>query len=77
MRARKDFRPSEAIRTRKQALEQRGRAATFMIGSPTRFESVELWEEHLNELRSMPDCGLKQGRSSTPNKLSSRRNEFP
>ncbi|MBR0930639.1 hypothetical protein JQ561_28860 [Bradyrhizobium diazoefficiens] len=33
---------------------------TFMIDSPTPFESLELWEEYLNELLSVPDCALQQ-----------------
>lgn len=31
-----------------------------MIDSPTRLENLELWEEYLNELRSVPDSGLDQ-----------------
>ncbi|MCK1437066.1 hypothetical protein [Bradyrhizobium sp. 15] len=33
---------------------------TFMIDSPAPFESLEIWEQYLDELRSMPGCGLKQ-----------------
>ena len=49
-----------AMRKPEPGLEQTIPALGGMIDSPTPFESLEVWQEHLSELHLWPDSGVKR-----------------